>query len=239
MTQNPCYLFTWLKKEPEILLLNMERAQLERVLAPIMGDYLIQIGGLSELTESSPIPNKAYFNVKAKSGSIRVALDELPLLPQSIDVIVLVHTLEFTATPVVLLQEIHQALAPGGVLVIVSLNPWSLWGLKHFFSKKNNLPWRGRYWSIWHVEHWLRVIGLQIVSSDTFCFRPPLASIQLWQRLLWLEALGSFCFPALGGFFLLMAQKRNMGMTKIPILGWTKKMVNNASLEPTTRVSSK
>ena len=57
-----------------------------------------------------------------------MALDELPLAPKSVDVIILVHVLEFIPSPPVLLREVYQALAPGGQLIIVNLNPWSLWG---------------------------------------------------------------------------------------------------------------
>ena len=45
VTFHPCYLSTWLKKEPGALLVAMERAQLERLLQPMTGNFLIQIGG--------------------------------------------------------------------------------------------------------------------------------------------------------------------------------------------------
>src|SRR5271156_5524510 len=113
VTFHPCYLSTWLKKEPGALLVAMERAQLERLLQPMTGNFLIQIGGLPELVRASSIRFKWFFNTQAKSGSIQVALDELPLAPESVDVIILVHVLEFIPSPPVLLREVYQALAPG------------------------------------------------------------------------------------------------------------------------------
>ena len=235
MTFHACYLSTWLKKEPGALLVAMERAQLERLLQPMTGNFLIQIGGLPELVRASSIRFKWFFNTQAKSGSIQVALDELPLSPESVDVIILVHVLEFIPSPPVLLREVYQALAPGGQLIIVNLNPWSLWGLKHWLTSEHDLPWNGHFWPLPRVKHWLRDLGLRIVMSDTFCFRPPLNSLRSWQRLLWLEALGPFFFPALGGFYILAAQKRAPGMTPIIQSGWAKKIDLRKGMEPTIR----
>ena len=118
-TFHPCYLSAWLQKEPGALLLAMETAQLQRVLPPISGDYLVMIGGLPEMSASSPVRFKYYLNTRAKSGAIQVMLDELPLAPNAVDVIIVVHTLEFTPQPLLLLREVYQALMPGGQLIII------------------------------------------------------------------------------------------------------------------------
>lgn len=225
MSFHPCYLSNWLKKEPGALLVEMERAQLRHLLKPMAGDYLIQIGGLPELVADSPIRFKWYFNTQAKSGSIQVTLDELPLAHESVDVIVMTHVLEFIDKPQLLLREAYQALAPGGQLIVLSLNPLSLWG----FTR--TVP---HFWPAWQVKRWLREMRLRMVMSDTFCFRPPLHSIHWWRRLLWMEAFGSFCCPALGGFYILVAQKRSPGMIPAPPI-WTKKMHLAKSLKPTIR----
>lgn len=234
MTFHPCYLSSWLKTEPGALLVNMECTQLKRALSSIHGNYLIQIGGLPELSAGSSIRFKWFFNTEAKPGVIQVALDELPLIPHSVDAIVLIHVLEFIPKPQILLREVYQALAPGGQLIIVNLNPWSLWGLKHGLGHDHDLPWSGHFWSMWQIKHWLHSIGFRIVTADTFCFRPPLKKAKWWRRLLWMEAFGSFCFPMLGGFFIMTAQKRKPGMiTKEAILKKTK-LALNGKLEPTT-----
>jgi SAM-dependent methyltransferase len=235
VTFHPCYLSTWLKKEPGALLVEMERAQLQKLLKPLTANFLIQIGGLPELATASTARFKWFFNTQPKSGSIQVALDELPLAPQSVDVIIMVHVLEFVPKPRAVLREAYQALAPGGQLIIVNLNPWSMWGLKHWLTQEDELPWNGHFWTLSRVKHWLRDLGLRIVMSDTFCFRPPLHSLRSWEKLLWLEALGPWFFPTLGGFYILAAQKRVEGMTPIMMRAWSKKMALNKSYEPTTR----
>ncbi len=224
MSFHPCYLSSWLKREPGSLLIGMERDQLQKLLKPILGDYLIQIGGLPELTSASPIRFKWYLNTQAKAGSIQVALDELPLLPESVDVVVMVHVLEFVSNPQIILREAYQALAAGGQMIILSLNPCSLWG----FSRE--VP---HLWTAWRVKHWLHDLRMRIVLSDTFCFRPPTHHARWWRHLLWLEALGPFCFPSFGGFYILAAQKRVTGKTPIIQPAWSKKMELTKSLKPT------
>jgi|GEM_PF-1376373 len=63
---------------------------------------------------------------------------ELPLLCDSVDVVVIHHALEFDANPRVILREAYQALVLGGHMVLIGFNPCSLWGIKSFFAKKNN-----------------------------------------------------------------------------------------------------
>lgn len=216
MAFHSCYLSNWLKKEPGALLVAMERRQLLRLLKPAAGDYLVQIGGLPELVADSAIRFKWYLNSQAKTGSIQVALDELPLRNESVDIIVLCHVLEFMPDPTLLLRQAYQALAPGGQMIVVGLNPWSLWGLTR------EVP---HGWPLWKIKDNLRKLSLRIVMNDTFCFRPPLHSLQWWQRLLWMEAVGAFCCPALGGFYIVAAQKRAATATPQLQTAWSKKMV--------------
>lgn len=231
------HLSDWLEKEPGALLLSVERTQIERtlkkILKPMAGDYLVQIGGLPELSAELTIRYKYYLHTEAKPGGIQIELPHLPLANNSVDVIIIVHILEFMVKPRHLLREISQALAPGGQLIIINLNPWSLWGIKHLFTFKPRFPWRGHFWSIWHIKQWLRWCEFRIVASDTFCFRPPVKSEFWWRRLLWLEAFGSFCFPALGAFFLIIAQKRGQKVQMQPLKLRCKSRAIKRGFEPT------
>src|SRR5581483_3185643 len=118
------------------------------------------------------------------------------LANESVDVIVIVHVLEFVDRPKMLLREAYQALAPGGQIIIISINPFSLWGLVRGVR---------HCWTSWRIKHWLSDLRLRMVMSDAFCFRPPMRNIHWWRKLLWLEAFGSFCFPAFGGLYILAA----------------------------------
>ncbi|WP_244670049.1 class I SAM-dependent methyltransferase [Coxiella endosymbiont of Amblyomma nuttalli] len=93
--------------------------------------------------------------------SIQTSWRELPLLPNSIDVIVLVHLLEFIDYPVKLLREVFHALKPNGQLVILGFNPWSLWEARETFVQR--IPWKGKFWSRAQVKRWLTNFNYSIL----------------------------------------------------------------------------
>jgi SAM-dependent methyltransferase len=60
-------------------------------------------------------------------GDLSCRDDELPLQRESVDMAYLLHMLEVSADPARLLAETERVLAPEGNLMIVALNPHSLW----------------------------------------------------------------------------------------------------------------
>jgi SAM-dependent methyltransferase len=54
----------------------------------------------------------------------------LPFSANSLDLVVLPHTLEFNGDPHATLREVERVLVPEGRVVICGLNPTSLWGLR-------------------------------------------------------------------------------------------------------------
>ncbi len=69
-----------------------------------------------------------------------IALPEaLPLADSSVDLALLLHTLDYCEDPHRALREISQALSPEGVLVLTGFHPFSLWGAKRRLSK-NQAP---------------------------------------------------------------------------------------------------
>ncbi len=61
--------------------------------------------------------------------------DRLPFTNSSMDGIVLHHALEPLADPRDALREIARVLHPGGRLVIVAFNPWSLLGTRRLYAR--------------------------------------------------------------------------------------------------------
>lgn len=60
--------------------------------------------------------------------------DELPLLRESVDLVYLLHALEGSPAPAGLLGELERVLTPEGNLMLVMLNPYSLWRARWFGS---------------------------------------------------------------------------------------------------------
>ena len=154
------------------------------------------------------------------------------------DVIILVHVLEFIPSPRRCYCAKFIRLCAGRAIDYCQSESLESLGTQAWWTSEHDLPWNGHFWPLPRVKHWLRDLGLRIVMSDTFCFRPPLHSLRSWQRLLWLEALGPLFFPALGGFYILAAQKRAHGMTPIIQSDW-EKIDLRKSMEPTIRTLTK
>ncbi|UVE59594.1 class I SAM-dependent methyltransferase [Coxiella-like endosymbiont] len=130
----------WYQQVSSSWVLKLESEEISRIIKNIDGVYLVQMGGSLDVTHSkkSQIFMHIRFMSQFISGSIlsvQTGWQELPLLSNSVDVIVLVHLLEFIDYPARLLQEIFRALKPNGQLIILGFNPWSLWGLKKLFPE--------------------------------------------------------------------------------------------------------
>lgn len=160
------------------------------------------------------------------SGAMRVALvsefDALPLAEDSIDLVVLPHTLEFAPDPHLTLREVERVLRPEGRIVITGFNPTSLWGLRQRLSRTRlalhpspSHPERereGEFIGYWRVRDWLRLLGFAIEGGQFGCWRPPLATARWLARFQWMDRVGERWWPVLGAAYLIVAVKRVKGM---------------------------
>jgi len=236
----------WFQHLPGSMLIDIETNHLSKWLASIVGEHLLQIGGPSDmqLVKSAHVAHKTYlstqFSTSSHSAGIQTNLEELPILPNSIDVVVLAHLLEFSDSPLHLLQEIYHVLAPGGQVIILAFNPFSLWGLSRFSRGKRGFPWSGNFYSSWKIKRWLRKIGYSIIASKSLCFRPTVHDAHQCKRLRYMESLGQYCFPGFGAATFIVAQKKEIAMTPVKAKWWERKVkVRNGYAEPTTRIREK
>lgn len=150
----------WFQHLPGSMLIDVETQQLSTWLSTITGDHLLQIGGPSDLqlVKSGHLAHKIYLSTQLITSSnascIQSNVDELPIKPQSIDVVVLAHLLEFAHSPQHLLQEIHQTLTPNGQVLILAFNPISLWGISRLSRGKRGFPWSGQFYSQGKIKGW-------------------------------------------------------------------------------------
>ena len=208
----PSVMQKWYQQPPGSWLLTLECEEATRVLNNLKGQYLIQMGGTADLAHSaaSPIPYQIRLMSQPDDLSlltVQTGYQELPLLPNSIDVILVVHLLEFIDYPIKLLQEIFQALKPEGRLLIFGFNPWSSWGVSKLFYFENNAPWNGKFWSRTQVKRWLVNFNYSIVSNKTFCYRFPYKKNPGRRTQLFSEIIGQLFLPTVGGVYLIVAKK--------------------------------
>lgn len=206
----------WYQSALGASVLAAERAELGRFLPNYFGGHLVQLGGSSEADSfsASPIIHRLRFSPEHFSSfhgpSVRGNFTQLPFLPNSIDVIVAPHVLEFVSEPEEILQQISFALAPGGHIVIFGFNPFSLWGVKKAcsFKQRCELPWLGTFWSASRIVHWLKQAGFVVTAQRSIFFRPPLVGATALRRTMVLEALGRLLWSNCGAVYLIVAEKR-------------------------------
>ncbi len=217
----------WYRQSPGSWLLQLECEETERLLKKFNGDYLLQIGGTTDFARAATYRFHRCCQLNTQFAStprtgIIANVDELPLLYNSIDAIMLIHTLEFSDHPAQLLQEVYQTLAPGGRLLIIGFNPWSLFGMSKWILRDQGVPWNGKFWSRTQVKSWLINQSYTILFNKTFCFRLPRQKAPIPSLHLFREALGQLCLPTLGSVYLIAAQKRVYHSTNLQTHRWPK-----------------
>ena len=215
-------------------LLDWEQSQLDRVVADLFGFHALQLG-MPELQglASNRMPHRWLATVglselaaEASAGSAAPALccdlDALPFDSQSLDLVVLPHTLELARDPHLALGEVERVLRPEGRVVILGFNPVSLWGLRRQVQRvagrmggsdaPYTLPDLAEPIGPRRVRDWLRLLSFEVETARFGCYRPPVSSERWLERTAWMEGGGARWWPVFGGMYLLVAVKRVRGM---------------------------
>ncbi len=140
---------------------------------------------------------------------------DLPFEAQSVDLLVMPHTLEFTRDPHRLLREAERVLMPEGRLVILGFNSLSFWGARQAFGKMTGRPFVPAAQDLiafTRIKDWLKLLGFELERGRFGCYRPPLAR-EIWlSRFAFMEAAGDRWWPIFGAAYMVTAVKRVRGM---------------------------
>ena len=140
---------------------------------------------------------------------------DLPFEAQSVDLIVMPHTLEFTSDPHRLLREAERVLMPEGQLIILGFNSLSLWGARQSVGKMTGRPFVPAAVDLiafTRLKDWIKLLGFDLERGRFGCYRPPLGSEQWLSRYGFMEAAGDRWWPIFGATYMIKAIKRVRGM---------------------------
>lgn len=211
-------------------LLAWEQQQCDAVLADVFGYHAVQLGWPQlHALRSNRMPHR--WLAQAEFEAILPAAEDVPESgpdlcldsrawpwpPDSLDLVVLPHTLERSADPHACLREVARVLIPEGQVLITGLNPWSWWGWQQTRGQRAarapvagaQLP--SSLMAYRRLRDWLRLLGFEVQISRFGAWTPALGSEAWMQRLQWLDAVGERWWPILGGVYLLVATKRVPG----------------------------
>ncbi|MCC2676203.1 MAG: hypothetical protein K0R58_3150 [Ramlibacter sp.] len=240
----------WFETPPGRYLLAWERAEFDRAVGDIFGYHALQLG-LPELDTlaSNRMPHKwlALRESEALASEVRpdIVTDyaALPFEENSLDLVVLPHSLELNVDPHTTLREVERVLVPEGKVVICCLNPASLWGLRqrraHVYQRLGfgelYLPDAGEFIGYWRLRDWLRLLGFEVETSSFGCWRPAMASEKWLERYAWMDGLGERWWPIFGAVYFIVAVKRVRGIKLIGAKWKKAKRLASAPMPVTNR----
>jgi len=224
---SPDSLSRWLQTPAGIYLRDWENAQFDQAVADIFGYHGLQLG----LSSFNSLRNSrisrcwvAECHSNPMEGVVKPSLlmdcEALPFADQSLDLVVLPHTLELSRDPHATLREVERVLVPEGRVIISGFNPLSLWGqsqrragwyarlgINSFF-----LPPEVDFIGYWRLRDWLRLLSFEVSGGRFGCYRPAVESPAWLSRFAWMDKAGDRWWPIMGAVYFLVAVKRVRGM---------------------------
>lgn len=241
----------WLATPAGQYVLAWEQAQLDQIVADVFGYHALQLGlpavdalGTNRMQHRWLALDQAAAPAGEASGAMaRMAVvtdfAALPWPENSLDLVVLPHALELNADPHAVLREVARVLVPEGRVVICSMNPASLWGLRQWRAQlyrrlgvdEPSLRGAGGLIGFWRLRDWLRLLDLDIESERFGCYRPAMRNERWLARLAWMDRAGGRWWPIFGAVHVVVAVKRVRGMMLMEPV-WKKARAARAAAAP-------
>jgi SAM-dependent methyltransferase len=149
----------------------------------------------------------------------------LPFADDVFDLIVLPHTLETSADPHAVLREVHRVLRPEGRVIVIGLNPLSLWAMRQRRARmvtwlggaklalaRLYLPRSGEFIAPRRLQDWMQLLNLETSTCQFGIYQPAVGSAQWLARWTWLDDLMGRWLPMVGAVYMLTAVKRVKGV---------------------------
>jgi SAM-dependent methyltransferase len=236
-------LHAWLRTALGQRVYALERKHARDALAQVFGWQLLQIGlwgdddGLMTDARTQRKSVLAWHGGRPteRPPPIRSRTDSLAVASDSVDAVMLPHTLEYEPDPHEILREVGRVLSGEGHLIVFGFRPLSSWGLRHLFARHGFPPGLQRFIGEGRLRDWLKLLGFEIVDARRYLFSLPLGSAPPSAHS-FVERAGPYLWPLLAGGYLIKARKRVYTLTPIRPRWRLRPKVVGGLIEPTTRM---
>jgi SAM-dependent methyltransferase len=226
----------------------------DELLEDCFGYFLLQVGARAAfrtalqdcrirhrmLLEPAPLSTGGEDGQNPADKCFHGELTRLPFASDSLDAVVLPHSLDFSPHPHQVLREVDRVLIAEGRVLLFGFNPLSTWGMRRVWPRRaGRVPWCGSRLTPFRVCDWLTLIGFHLEVRRMLVFRPPVRRA-FTSRLDWIDSLGERYWPLLGGVYAVRAVKRLSAPTPArPSWRPRPSLLPGRAVNPTARESSK
>lgn len=234
----------WLETPLGRALLAQEARLLEEALDGLFGVDCLQLGIWGEprtflrfaRTQRTACIANPPNSPNGEPPSAYGRMHRLPVATDSIDVLILPHTLDFSSRQHEVLREVHRVLRSDGHLIVLGFKPGGLWGLRRLIPGAGLPPSTNHLINDRQLSDWLKLLGLNIHGLTRYFFKWPITGTHVSQSQVW-EQRGGRWWPELAACYMLTAQKRLHTLTPVNKPWRARPKVVGGLVEPTTRVS--
>lgn len=234
----------WLHTPLGQALQQLEARAVEEALDGVFGEECLQLGlwgeprGFLRFTRTQRCAVLAAPDNVGDPGPPTVLgdLHRLPVASDTIDLVILPHTLEFSDKPHAILREVQRVLRSDGHLIVLGFKPGGLWGLRRLVPGAGMPPGIETHISDRRLSDWLQLLDMRIQQSERYFFRWPVAGARGSASPDW-ERRGRRWWPELAACYLLKAQKRVLTLTPVRKPWLARPKVVGGLIEPTSRVT--
>jgi SAM-dependent methyltransferase len=234
-------LANWLNTPLGRRCLANEQRIVRHALDRVFGEQLLQIGtwgGRDTFLRFARTQRKALLDwepgstadIVSRSGQLAIASD-------SVDAVLLPHTLERSESAHALLRESERILRADGHLIVLGFTAGGPWGLRQLLARGGYPPGGRRMIREGRLRDWLELLSFEVDPAVAYCHTLPferIARLGTFPRERWAQRW----LPFLGGGYLLLAEKRTLRLTPIrPAWRRARLRAVGGLVEPTTRAS--
>ncbi len=178
----------------------------------LKGDSLLQLGSCGDnlWLDAFGFKNKWIASPIAvhEHTDLACSFYQLPLNRNSIDCLIAPLTLEPFFNASVLIDEIDRVLTAMGYVILISFNPWSLWGAAMKCGllgcyANNKVKMRTPF----SLNRMFIQRGYRQCSLSHFCYTPPVNNAAILKKLAFFDGIGKMLWPFPSGLYCYIGQK--------------------------------
>jgi SAM-dependent methyltransferase len=217
-----------------------EQRLIRHALERVFGEQFLQIGcwgARNSFLRYARTQRRAIVDWRpAKLPDVISDTEQLAIASDSVDAVLLPHTLEQAQSPHAVLREVDRILRADGHLIVLGFASSGVWGLRHLLSPHGYPGGREHMIRDGRLRDWLELLSFEVAGVNRYCHTLPIEDVKQkssWRREEWAHRW----LPFLAGGYLLRAQKRVRPLT--PVRTWRPARLRAVGglVEPTTRAS--